>query len=238
MSALDKTKEYIVLNYINSPVAISTKDSSYLIPGGSADNPAEFPLTLSELMYINSVSKIFQIGVLFFEPQDEEEVYEALRIRNWRDIMRDSEIDDIILRPTTELLQKIISIQDAMYFERIYGRYVYLKNLGKPISSIVADVFKKRKYEIVHGVINSKIVIKQQDIPASQISAQAEQIAAMQKQIEQLTNIIAQQQSGNTVAEQPVEKPVEEPEVVAPAPTKKTTAKRTTRKAKETAKEE
>ena len=46
---LNKNRTYVVLNYGSSPVAISLKNMSVLIPGGSVESPAMYPLSLDEI---------------------------------------------------------------------------------------------------------------------------------------------------------------------------------------------
>ena len=200
MSVLDRNTEYTVRNYTGSPVAVSTRTGSYLIPGGSRDNPVEFPMTLAELAYVNSVSNVFKIGMLFFDEQFESDLYESLKIRDWHDILRLDEIDDIILHPTTEKLERIIKIQNPTYFERIYGEYIGLKNAGMPISGSVDQVMKLRKNEFRKGSVRSEIKVRTVEPSADQINAQNDKIAEMQKQIEQLTALLAQQQAAPATA--------------------------------------
>lgn len=205
MSTLDRTTEYMVRNYTKSPVAISTRDTRYLIPGGTLEAPAEFPMTLNELTYVNSISDIFKIGILFFDEEHEAEIYDVLRIRDWANILHIDEIDDIILNPTTEKLERVIAIQNQMYFERVYGEYIALKNAGRPISGSVEQVMKLRKKEFQKGTIRSEIKVKVSEPTVAQIDAQNDKIAEMEAKIAQLTALLAQQNANTT--EQDEEKP-------------------------------
>lgn len=92
---LDKGKNYMVLNYGSSPVCVQTRYESILIPGGSREAPASLPLSVDEILQINNNSPLFKCGVLFFEPEYAEELYDACRIKNWRDILTDEQIEEI-----------------------------------------------------------------------------------------------------------------------------------------------
>ena len=94
---LDKNKTFLVLNYNGSPVAVSTRHESYIIPGGSSESPSSMPLSVDEIVQINSNSNVFKMGLLWFEEEFQENLYKECRIRNWKDILTDSEIEDIIL---------------------------------------------------------------------------------------------------------------------------------------------
>ena len=130
---------------------------------------------------------------MFFEPDYEADLYEELRIRDWEDILRPSDIEDTILNPTTQKLHRVISIISPMYFERIYGAYIGLKNAGQPISGSVEQVMKLRKSEFKKGKIRSEIQITTPEPTAKQLDDQNDKIAALQKQVEQLTALLAQQ---------------------------------------------
>ena len=92
---LDKNKTYLVLNYNGSPVAVSTRHESYIIPGGSSESPSSMPLSVDEIVQINSNSNVFKMGLLWFEEEFQEDLYKECRIRNWKNILTDSEIEDI-----------------------------------------------------------------------------------------------------------------------------------------------
>lgn len=226
MSSIDKNMETMVLNYSKSPIAITTRDSQYLIPGSTDGVPAEFPLTVSEIVYINSVSDIFKCGYLWFDRSLEEELYGALRITDWRTIMRDEQIDDIILHPTSDKLREVIDIQRPRYFERIYGRYIGLKNAGYPISGSVEKIMSLRRKEFADGKVTSEIQVS----VAAPVEAHQEetnrQLEEMKKQLAELQALLAAKESAGGEAEKPATKPK--------STAKKTTAKSTGTKTKET----
>lgn len=147
--AISKTKNYLVLNYGHSPVGISTRHENYLIPGAEGDNPASLPLTIDEIQVVNSNSPVFKVGMLRFEEKDEKDIYEELRILDWRDILTDKAIEEILLNPTAETLQKLVSIESEPYYERIRGVYMGLKSAGASISLNVSNAIEARRDELI-----------------------------------------------------------------------------------------
>jgi hypothetical protein len=66
---LDKNKTYLVLNYNGSPVAVSTRHESYIIPGGSS--PALSPWMWSAFLTpsfspITKPVALFQVILLYW----------------------------------------------------------------------------------------------------------------------------------------------------------------------------
>ena len=117
-----------VLNYNSFAVVISTKTEGFLVPAMTNGVPSSIPLSYQEIEYINTSSNAFKTGTLRFEVDIEEEMYKSLRIVNWKDILTNKQIEDMLINPTMEGLQRIVDIQDVNYFERIRGIFVGLKN--------------------------------------------------------------------------------------------------------------
>lgn len=226
---LDKTKTYMVLNYDTSPVAIKTRDHNELIPAGNDMNPNGLPLTIDEISYINSTTKVFKIGRLFFEPEYEAEIYDELRIRDWQNILRNQDIYDIILNPTIESLERILNIDDQMYFSRIYGAFVGLQNAGVSISSNVENVIKARYAELVKHKRKTAIKLRPKEL--EQTVANDQKTEALEKEVAEMRAMIAQlmaEKNATNVPSEPIEaKPVSEDKP------KSTTRKRSSKPATE-----
>jgi hypothetical protein len=173
---LDKQRTYMVLNYDTSPVAITSRYLNELIPAGNDTTPSVLPLSLEEIIYINSTTKVFQIGRLRFEPEFEEDLYKELRIVNWKDILTNQDIYDIILNPTIEKLERILAIDNPMYFDRIYGAYMGLKNAGATISNNVENIMKARYKELSRNKRKTEIQLRPKDIAPAQDSAVVEDL--------------------------------------------------------------
>lgn len=182
---INKTKTYLVLNPCASPVAVSTRDGSYIIPGGSHDVPGSYPFSIEEIIQINSGSPIFRTGFLYFEPEYEKDIYAELRIRDWENILRDTDIEDIILNPTIEKLQKIIDIDSDFYFERVYGIYIGLKSANYAIPGNVQTVFNTRHKELKNGKRKSNIVLTKKE------TNKDDEVEALRAQLEEMKQMMA-----------------------------------------------
>lgn len=183
---LDTSKTYLVLNYCTSQIAVSTRHDSIMIGSGSDENPSTYPFTLDEIRYINNSSKVFKIGLLFFEPEYADEIYQDLRIHNYADILTHCEIEEMLENPTDAKLRRLIGIEDPMYFERIYGVFVGMKNAGFRISSNVDEVLSVRYREFQQRKRTTGIVIESVAQKPVQNDTESAEIAKLKKQVEEL----------------------------------------------------
>lgn len=211
---LDKSKTYLILNYNPSAVALPTKNGSFLMPGGSSDAPSTYPLDINEIHYINNASNAFKIGLLYFEPDFEADIYEELRIRDWKNILRDEQVEEIILNPTVDGLERLIRIQNAMYFERIYGIYMGLRNAGYSISGNVDKVMTLRRKEFADKKINTAIKLRTTEAAADTDAER--KIAELEEQMRKLTSKIEGEKHETA----------SEPETTKPKMKRKTAAKK------------
>ena len=161
-----------VLNYSSSKISLPTQinKDGYIFEPATNGEPSLIPLSYAEIRYANSQSQIFREGHLRFDKYIEAEVYEALPIRNWEDILSDEEIKNILLHPTKDNLEKILNITSIASFDRVRGVMTSLTNLGMhDISSRVVDLVNNRYKEIYNGKRKSDIVINktQQEITNS-----------------------------------------------------------------------
>lgn len=201
-------KTYLVLNYSSSPVAVSTRYENLLIGGGSNEVPEAHPFTLEEIRQINAGSDVFKVGVLWFEEDYEEEIYEALKIKNWKEIMTTDEIREFILHPTKEKFESVLSITSEFYFERIYGEYIGMRNANYSIPHNVEVFLKARRKEFRNKKYNSEIKIGEQisseDKNAELMSAMMKdfqsQLEAMKAENERLSAMVA---NSNKTADEP-----------------------------------
>lgn len=192
--SISKTKTYLVLNYSSSPVAVKTKYESLLVPAGTRSEPGALPFGIDDIQTINSNSPTFKIGLLWFEEEYASDIYEELRIIDWKDILTDEQIENIILNPTMESLQRILNIENEAYFERVRGVYMGLKNAGYDISNRVEKVIEPRRLEFVKKQRKSQIKLvpsqtqNNEAVPTQkEFNSLKDQLAAMQSMIEKLT---------------------------------------------------
>lgn len=204
--SISKTKNYLVLNYSASPVGVSTKYDSFLIDGGSAEEPGSIPLTFDEIAVINSKSNVFKIGLLRFDPRDEEEMYEALSIQNWRDILTQSQIEDAILFPSLESMQKILAIENEAYFERIRGTMISLRNRGKDITVKVERMIEQRRDELSRKQRKTSIKLMPRDEEDKTAPSQDE-FNAMKEQLAQMQAMMAEMMVQKNVEPEPKNEP-------------------------------
>lgn len=208
--AISKTKNYLVLNCSPSQVAISTKYESYLVPGGTPESPGTLPLTFDEIAVVNSTSPVFKIGLLRFEPKEEEEMYDALSIVGWRDILTEEKIEAILLHPTKEDLERILAIDNIAYFERIRGVLIGLKSAGVDVSNRIDNLIEKRRVELAKHQRKTAIQLVERKQPEEQPSkaefdSMKKQLADMKAMMEKLlAHEDAQNQDANAAEKKPV----------------------------------
>lgn len=195
---LKETEKISVLNYNENRVSVVVApNKSYSFdPSPDGVTPTVIPMSLDEIRYANN-SSAFRNGVLFFDKNREEEVYEALNIMNWKDILTNSSIKEIILHPTYDGLTRLISIKDSASFERV--RAVYQKLLvegNHDISVRVEQIIKTRYKELLNRKVTTSIVLTKKDIPETVNSAEVDELkaqnAAMQEQMAQMQKLIEQ----------------------------------------------
>lgn len=221
---LDKNKTYLILNKNSSPIVVDTRYDGYVIPAGSEEEPSSLPFSVDEISQINSKSPVFKVGLLWFEPEFEKELYEEVcHIRDWEKILSDEEIEDSIINPTVEKLNKILDIQNPMYFERCYGIYMGLRNSNHAIQGNVISVMNMRYKEMRHkkfqtGITLTKTMISEttdkeelNEVKEQLSKAQEERDNALKKseensrEIAELKAMISQLMNGKNVTETTVD---------------------------------
>lgn len=192
-----KTERINVLNYNENRVSLMVSpDRAYSFdPSIDGVTPTVIPLTMDEVKYGNN-SNAFKSGTLFFEKSQEADVYEALNIPNWKDILKNEDICDIILHPTYDGLSKIIAIEDGTMFERVRGVYHKLLSEGtNDISVRVEQIIRTRYKELINGHVKTSIQLTKKDFNDNaannvEIEALKEQNKSLQEQISQLKGLI------------------------------------------------
>lgn len=155
---IDKNKTYLVLNKNSSPIVVDTRYDGYVIPAGTEEEPSSLPFSADEISQINSKAPVFKVGLLWFEPEFQKELYEEVcHIRDWQDILSDADIEDAIIHPTIEKLNRILAIQNPMYFERCYGIYMGLRNANCALQRNVITVMNMRYKEMRHKKFDTGI---------------------------------------------------------------------------------
>lgn len=200
-----------VLNYNESNVCIPTNISTHILPPAVDGVPSVDYLSFAEINYVNGISDCFRTGMVQFEDKDKEEIYSALHFSDWKNIITNAEIKDILLNPTIEGLQKIIGVTNKSVFDRIRTIFVGLKeNPDNDISNRVIKIMETRENEFKRGIYKSQIILKPKDasekaISKDEIDAIKEQNAMLMNQLAEMQKMLASMQKENTD-----EKPVAE----------------------------
>ena len=153
------------------------------------------PLSVDEIVQINSNSNVFKMGLLWFEEEFQEDLYKECRIRNWKDILTDSEIEDMILHPTLEKLERLLSIEKEQYFERCYGIYIGLKNSNHSIKKNVENVMLTRRKELRNRKYKTGILLTKKETPVVSeevLKETQEQNAKLTQEVDELKAMVAQ----------------------------------------------
>ena len=200
-----------VLNYNESNICIPTNISTHILPPAVDGVPSVDYLSYAEINYVNGISDCFRTGLVQFEDKDKEEIYSALHFSDWKNIITNAEIKDILLNPTIEGLQKIIGVTNKSVFDRIRTIFVGLKeNPDNDISNRVIKIMETRENEFKRGIYKSQIILKPKDasekaISKDEIDAIKEQNAMLMNQLAEMQKMLASMQKENTD-----EKPVAE----------------------------
>lgn len=178
-----------VYNYSSSVIVISCRDKQYTLNPAANGVPSMVPLTPSEIEYFNSNSPAIRNGAVRFAKEIEEAVYYDLRITNWKDILFEDVIEDIVLHPTLDKLQKIVDVKNVAIIERVKGVLTSLKNAGEDISTRVDKIINVRYNEISHNKMKTDIVLSPKDAVIA--SAVVEDVTGLKAENEAMKDKLA-----------------------------------------------
>lgn len=190
--AISKTQNYMVLNYSASPVCVSTKYDSFRIDGSEDGSPGSLPLSFDEIAVINNKSVVFKTGILRFEPEVQEDLYNALSIMNWKDILTQEQIEDTLLNPTLENMQKLLDIENEAYFERVRGAMVALKNSGADVSTKTEKIIERRREEFIKRQRKTSIRLTPKNVEEQKVTHTQEEFDSMKNELAELKAMMAQ----------------------------------------------
>ena len=227
---LDKNKEIMVRNYNAFAVSVSTKMQDFVFPAAERGSYSSLPLTWDEIIQINNGSKVFKNGFLMFPEEDSDEIYSALRILDYKDILTNEQIENIVLHPTRDGVEKLIAIDDDAYFDRARGVYTYLRNNGYDISNRIDTIMELRYTELKNNKKTSSIVVSDKlasnnDEKIKELENRLSEMEALKKELESLRSLVSSaSSSANDEPKKEVseEKPVEDKP--KPAPKKKSSS--------------
>lgn len=203
MSNLD-TQNINVLNYNENEIFVDSAKEHYKFNASrDGKTPSIIPMTLSELQNICTNTDVIVTGWLTFDDDVKEEIFKELRVQNWKDILTNDDIEDILTHPTLEGLQKIIDIESQTYFDRVRIIMFKLINSGVDITTKVSRIVEQRYNELRKRQRVSSITLTKKDtqVSSNEVKALSEQNASLQKQLEEMKKMVEQMMSMQNIAE-------------------------------------
>ena len=204
MSKID-LQNITVLNYNENDVFVDSSKEHYKF-NASRDGvtPTMQNIPISELQYICSNTDVIVTGWLTFDDDEKDEIYTALRLPNWREILTNEDISNILTNPTMEGLQRIIDISNLTYFDRVRIVMFRLLNDGVDISSKVKNVVDRRYEELQKRQRVSSIIINprigEKKVSNEQVQELSEQNAKLQEQLDEMKKMMAQFMSAQNIS--------------------------------------
>lgn len=202
MSKID-LQNITVLNYNENDVFVDSSKEHYKF-NASRDGvtPTMQNISISDLQYICSNTDIIVTGWLTFDEDEKEEIYTALRLPNWREILTNKDIENILTNPTMEGLQRIIDITNPTYFDRVRIVMFRLLSDGVDISSKVKNVIDRRYNELQKRQRVSSIIlnprVEEKKVSNEQMQELTEQNVKLQEQLEQMKQMMEKLMSAQT----------------------------------------
>ena len=230
MSNIKENIAIQIYNYNPFILSVNTNITSHVLqPCYDYESPTSDFVTFAELSYVNSNSTAIRSGLIRFDEKQAKDVYEALQIRDWEDIISNEDIEDIILNPNKDKLQKIVDIMDSSIFDRVVAIYQGLMNSGEyDVSNRVTNIIDIRKGEFRKGLNASQIQLKAKDDNIKNANEDVEEVKKqnenLQAQLDQMQEMMSKLlASQNVTTDTVVESSVETPKKKAGRPPKKTT---------------
>ena len=194
MSKLD-TQNINVLNYNENEIFVDSAKEHYKFNASrDGETPSIIPMSLSELQNISSNTNIIVTGWLTFDDDVKEEIFKELRIPNWKNILTNKDIEDILTHPTLEGLQKIIDIENQTYFDRVRIIMFKLISKGVDITTKVNRIVEQRYDELRKRQRVSSITLTKKDthVSSDEVKALSEQNASLQNQLDEMKKMMEQ----------------------------------------------
>lgn len=200
MSKID-TQNINVLNYNENEVFVDSSKEHYKFNASrDGKTPSVIPISLSELQNICSNTDIIVTGWLTFDDDVKAEIFKELRIANWKDILSNEDIADILTNPTIEGLKKIINIENQTYFDRVRIIMFKLMKQGVDITTKVSRIVEKRYEELRNRQRKSSIVLTKKDTNKAyatpdEVKELSAKNAALQSQLDEMKKMMEQMMS-------------------------------------------
>jgi len=137
-------------------------DGDYILKPKIEDEPYYIPVYWRDVMHVNRISSHFKKKVIRFSKEDEDEAYRQLRIdfKREKDTYSREEIEQMILKPTDEVFEKIVAIRDLKTIETFLSQVVALKNTNKYLIAEKVELYiRARKQELEEGLTHSELEV-------------------------------------------------------------------------------
>ena len=209
MSNIKENIAIQIYNYNPFVLSVNTNIASHILqPCYDYDAPTSDYVTFAELSYVNSNSTAIRGGLIRFDKEQEKDIYEALQIRDYENILSNSVIEDIILNPNKEKLQKLVDIMDSSIFDRVVAIYQGLINSGEyDVSNRVTNIIDIRKSEFRKGITSSQIQLKAKDDNIQSTNEDLESVKAqndaLQAQLNQMQEMMTKLLASQNKADEP-----------------------------------
>ena len=204
-----------VYNEMPAQVNLVGQYRKYVFPAAVGGVPSMNLVDFADIEYAHHRSSVFSNGLLVFDENEREEIYNELRFYDWKDkVWFESDIKDVVENPTIESMQRIIDTTSLATIERIRSKVVYAVNHNKNISNKVVTSVNTRYNEISSGIRKSKIVVKPTDVATK--SAADLRVEALEKQLKEMTELMAKMAANMNAATAQEDEPVQ-PKEEAPA---------------------
>lgn len=182
-----------VYNY--NPFILAVGDKM-LAPCYNYDEPTYESISVDQLQYINSNSNAVRNGLVRFDKNEEDDIYAELGVDKSR-IIKNEEIDDIILHPTQEKLQKLLDIVDSSVFDRVVTIHQGLISSGAyDISNRVTMAIEEREKEFRRNILTTNIKltskVEQKNSNDEEVENIKKQNADLQNQLNQMQEMMKQ----------------------------------------------
>lgn len=222
-------KDVRVFNECPFQVNLVGQRREYIFPPCTDGEPTMNFVDFDEIEYAHSRGKLFSIGLLTFDKSDREGMYEALGIKDWQSkVWTNEDIEDVIMHPTLDKMQRVIDIKDIITFERVRGMMVHFVNGKRDVSQNVINIINSRYRELNSGNTSTKIVIRPVDVQAP---VSSEDVDALKRQLAEMQAMMAKMMDSRNVESETVELKPHEVQENAQADNSSVSEKRVGRKA-------
>ena len=195
-------KDIRVYNECPFQVNLIGQRREYIFPPCLDGEPTMNFVDFDEIEYAHSRYNQFSIGLLIFNEEDREGMYQTLGIKDWQNkVWFNSDIEDIIMHPTLDKMQRVIDIKESITLERVRGMMVRFINEKRDVSQNVINIVNQRYRELSSGNVKSKIVIRQADVEQH---VSADEVAELKRQLEEMQKMVAAMKDANSTIAEPV----------------------------------